>query len=409
MTTATVGDCVVSYLYVNSPRAGSWNATANFLSCAIVEEIFTPGVTAEIEVIDYLDYIGTWQLGGDETVLISLLRPIDGKVLSYTFLLNNVVEIDNAGALHAKVYKLVCVSLETLRGQGVYVQQAFNTTIDQIVQQLWGSVQSTYSIATETTQGQRNFNIQSEPVFHVIEMLRKEAISSQFPTSNYMFFQNSQGFNFKSMDYMASQGVVKTFQQTNTLGYNILSFPQLDTNLITWKVNQMHDAMSRVKAGVVNQLVSTFNVYTNDFTTKTFSQVAGSSEMGSFVPTTMPTFWALFSDCFRNVIRYVNPNQNLNIGPSNVPDNLMNKMVNLAQWMEQQLYCTVIGDPTLVAGAVINCNVPQVTAQSPPPNGTDVQAAGKWLISKIEHNVRRPDVKPRWVCSLECLKGAFNQ
>ena len=328
----------------------------------------------------------------------------DGGNLKYILMLNNVVEIENQGALHAKVYKMICVPLETLKGQGVYIQKSFNTTIDKIVQEVYSKVQSTYQLETEPTKGERSFNIQSEPAFHVIEMLRKEAISEKYPTSNFMFYQTAKGFNFKCMDYLANQDVVKTYKQTNLVGYTFNN-PLVDINILTWRINQMHDAMSRIKTGVVNQTVSTFNVYTNDFNVKTFSKIPGTTEMGAFVPTTMPTFWQLFEDCFRNVLRVINPAEELKIGPSYIPDNLQNKMVNLAQWLEQQLIATVIGDPVLKAGVVIKCDVPQVIATE--TSKLDIQVSGKWLCSKIHHDIRRPDVRPRWITRIEAIKGAF--
>jgi hypothetical protein len=35
------------------------------------------------------------------------------------------------------------------------------------------------------------------------------------------------------------------------------------------------------------------------------------------------------------------------------------------------------------------------------------QMSGRWLISKLEHKIHRSDVRPRYVCNVEGLKGAY--
>lgn len=403
MSSANPGDLAVS-LVISSPRAGTWDASSYFLSGSVVEEIFTPGVVAELEVIDYFDFIGQMQLGGDEIVTFSMTKVANNTTASYTFLLNSVKEIDAVGALHGKVYKLMCISLETLRGQGYYVQGSYNTTIDSIVSTLFGMLGSNLGLVTEATQGPRFMNIQNQPIYQAIEMLRKDAVSAPFPASNYMFWQTWQSFHFETMEGMCSHGDVKSFVQENAVGHSI--FTNIDNNILAWKVNQLMDAMSRIKAGVLSQVVSTFNVFTNEFRVKTTTDGTTQNDMGSFIITDMPTFRQLFDQAERAVIRYVNPNQNLNIGPSSMPDAIPNKMVNMAQFMEQQLHMTVIGDPVLTAGSTITCNVPQVTA-AVGSTQQDIQVSGRWLISKVEHNIRRPDIKPRWIDNIEGLKGAY--
>ena len=42
-------------------------------------------------------------------------------------------------------------------------------------------------------------------------------------------------------------------------------------------------------------------------------------------------------------------------------------------------------------------------------NQKDTQASGRWLISKTHHQIRRANQLPRYVMSLECLKGSFEE
>jgi len=69
---------------------------------------------------------------------------------------------------------------------------------------------------------------------------------------------------------------------------------------------------------------------------------------------------------------------------------------------------TVIGDPNLEPGKTITANVPKITGETGSID-TEPQMSGRWLIAKTHHEVRRPDVRPRHVTNLECLKGAYQE
>ena len=75
---------------------------------------------------------------------------------------------------------------------------------------------------------------------------------------------------------------------------------------------------------------------------------------------------------------------------------------------EQSLHMTVIGDPNLEPGKTIYNNVPRVTGVTG-SNDAEPQASGRWLISKVTHEIRGPQARPRWVSNLECLKGAYEE
>lgn len=398
------GDVAISTFNIISPRAGNWNAAANFLSCSVLETIFTPGVHAEIEVFDDKDYLGNLQLAGDESVQFAFTKP-NGGTASYNFHLDTIKDVGIQGSMKSKTYKLVCVSREVLSGQANYVQKAYNTHISDIVTDIFGKLNSQANITAEQTNVPRNLKIANQPLYHAIEMLRKEAVSSQYKSSNYMFWQTASGFFFKTLEAMLNEGDVKQLTQDPTVGRSI--FNSIDNNIIGWKIQQNMDAMNRIKAGVLNQRVSTFNVHTNEYRKQDFNNLNGITEMGEIVMTTLDTFRNLFPNANRSLLRFIHPNQNLKINKSYMPETVPNKMVNLAQMQEQLLHMTVLGDPVLEAGKTVNCNIPQITA-STQNSQLDPQASGRWLIAKLEHQIRKPGVQPRHICVLECLKGAYS-
>jgi hypothetical protein len=231
-------------------------------------------------------------------------------------------------------------------------------------------------------------------------MLRKEGISASNPSANFMLWVTGSGFHFKTLDSMTQSGDVKTLRLDNTVGHSI--FSDIDSSILAWEVEQVANAMNRAKAGMRVQ-VATFDSFTN--------QVFKNTNAGSILPllgqeviTSLESIAS--SNSFRTMLRPVNPSKSARVSPSHVPDALPNKMMNLAAFTEQILHLTVIGDPVLEAGKTINCLVPSVTSET----GSiplEPQLSGRWLLSMLQHDIRRADQSPRYVCHAEALKGCF--
>jgi len=397
------GDISVDTVLITSPLSGSWDARASMLTASILETIFTPGVSAEIKVVDTDDWIGQLQLQGTETVFFQITKLTDGSPLYYDLHLNSVRQVEIQGSAKAKTYMLSCISREAISGRIINVQESYKMPISSIVQEVFFKLGSINGIRTEPTKGERNIKISSQTVYDAIEMLRKEAVSEVFQSSNYMFWQTWSSFHFETLEGMMNSGDAKYLKQDFTIGSSINK--SVDDNILAWKVVQNFDAMNRAKAGVVNQRVAVFNPNTLSYVVGNFiGNTIG--EMGNWS-------YDLFRSAFngenagRTVVSYRNPNQKTEIPKSYVPETIPNKQLNLAQMQEQMMHMTVIGDPVLEAGRTVFCDVPKITSATDSAGQKEDQMYGRWLISKVEHEIHTAADLPRYVCNLECLKGAY--
>jgi methionine aminopeptidase len=399
------GDILVDDLTLVSPRTSSWQLGPNFLSAEITETIFTPIVLAYIEVVDDRDYVGTLQLQGDEQVNFSFRNPAGTKV-NYAFHLNSIKDVGIWGPMKSKVYKLECVTREAMYGQVNHVQKTYNTTIGDMVQQVIKDyIPTNGQVFVETTKGNRKFVVPNVVAYDWIDKMRTEAVSAQNKSSNYMFWQTWRGFYFQSLEYMLQQGSVKTFKQENTIGTSLSK--TVDDNILAWEVKQTMDAMNRIHAGVTGHRITTYDIHTHKYVTHDYNpKTEELALLGKVAITTMATFLSLFNKGVQTHFRVTNPRQSVKVGPSYVPANIPYKQLNLAQMQEQLMHMTAIGDPNLEPGKTITANVPKISSQTG-INQAEPQMSGQWLISKTHHEIRRPDIRPRWVSNLECIKGAM--
>jgi hypothetical protein len=401
------GDILIDDLTVNSPRSGSWQAAPNFLSGDVYETMFAPVVLASFEVLDDKDWLGQLQIAGDETVSFAYRTP-SGTSCQYQFHLNSVHDVSVEGALKSKRYKIECITREAMHGQVNHVQKTYNTTIDNIVQDIIQTkLNTSLPVFTESTKGNQKKIIPNKPAMQAIEDLRKQAVSAQNKGSNYMFWRTWRGFYFQSLEYMLQQGDVKTFKQINTVGHKLGT--TVDDNILAWEVKQNMDAVNRIQAGVMNNRVMTFDVHTHRFVSKDIKPMASELKLlGNFAITTLETFLNIFSNGFKPVMHTTHTNPVTKTGMTYQPDATPYKHLDLAAMQEQLMHMTVIGDPNLEPGKTHTANVNRVIGTTS-SNQAEPQMSGRWLIAKTHHEIRGPEVRPRHVTNLECLKGAYQQ
>ena len=114
MTGFTPGDIIVSQLTVSSDR-GSLDLTSSFVRASVYESIFTPGIIADIFVLDTDDQVGNLKIVGDEVVQFTFRAP-GGQEANFTFALHSLENSKSTpAATKSKTYELRCVSEEILQ------------------------------------------------------------------------------------------------------------------------------------------------------------------------------------------------------------------------------------------------------------------------------------------------------
>lgn len=390
----------------------AYDITTTFLSCKIHESIFTPGVTAEIMIFDVNDYVSTLRLSGGENVIIAFRAP-GQDAIAYHFILNSIEKLDTV-SMKGKHYKMLCVSKEPLSGQGVYVQDRMQTTIAsaaQAIMQKYIGTRKAFNV--EGTKGPQDLRFQNIRAYEAMEMLRKRAISATHQSSNFMFYENVTGFHFETLERMMEKGVIKTFKHSDAVGAAYIPSLGLDDankqiqlthdNILQYRIVQQMDVMHRIRAGATGTAVGTYNIYTNKYTPAVTEGNAG----------TLGGAGSVLSDLFKQTFNFtipiltnVNPNLNIKIPKTNIPDAIPSKRLNLSAMMEQVLAMTVFGDNVLKAGHPIFCNIPRPVSTTG-PRENDPLLSGKYIISKMTHHIADPDKNPRYTCIIEGLKGAY--
>lgn len=384
------GDVLIDGVSLASPR-GSLDMTPIFMSANIYESIFNPGVVAHIEVLDTEDYIGTLKLSGDEIVKISFLVP-GGQTIDYTLNLHSIEDVDAGQYMKAKIYKLICLSKETFTVRANPITKSYNTQISNIISDVFKNfIGSSKNIEIEATKGLQKYISPNIKPLDLIHKLRKRAVSIDNKSSNFVFFENRDGFKFKTIEGLFKQDVIKEFKQDDTVGRSIYS--EDHNNIIAYEIPRQSSSLDKIGMGALNQKVQTYDIRTKKYVTESKTPIDALNSI------TSDFFKAMFGKTPGKSIFIQKDSTN---PETHLSDAISNKNSYLASLMQSQVNIEVPGDTALHAGGMVYCHIPK-KASTTGMIGADMLVDGKFLIAKLAHIIKRQGSLPRYTVSMELI------
>jgi hypothetical protein len=398
------GDLFVDVLTV-SGDGGSLQLASSFVEASIYESIFTPGITADIKVLDTDDQLGQLKLTGGETVEFSF-KPPGGMSADYKFILESLDDLQPTGSQKAKMYVFKCVSEETLHAKTNLVQKSYSSQISEMVQDIHKNyMNSEKPIIVEDTKGMQNILIPSMNPYKAIDMLRRRGVSGQNKSSSFMFFETREGstptFKFTTLEKLFSQSPVKEFQQSDAMNHSISN--QADTNILSYSVPKQFSALDRIKTGGKRR-ISTFDFRTHQYKTDDKTPDPTSFTSGGSSSYSSGSFLQKFVDSAKIPPQSFIPVDTSQRAVTNIPDASADQQAYIATMMQNAIKLTVYGDTVLTAGVMIVANIPNKVSTTG-PRDVDPLLSGNFLISRIHHEIKTADKRPRYVCNLEVIKG----
>ena len=101
----------------------------------------------------------------------------------------------------SQIYTLKFVSMEAIRNHQTRISQAFTGQIDQMVTDIcYNYLKTKKDLMVEDTKSNHKFVMPRLKPTKAIEQLRKNARSLHYENSGFLFFENGDGFNFKSYE-----------------------------------------------------------------------------------------------------------------------------------------------------------------------------------------------------------------
>ena len=196
-------DSVELYSYVTKENMEIMDLVAEL---NIHEDMFNNTLSANIILEDTWNIIGRFPVVGHELITISLDTPEAENELILEF---RVYKIDNyeKSSDRASVYTIQLISAEYLLNLGTTISKSYpNSLTSEVVRNIFDEMylmefdMSGKVVDIEPTQNVHDIWIPNWKPFDAINWLASKSVPESKMGSNYVFYENRDGFNFKSIE-----------------------------------------------------------------------------------------------------------------------------------------------------------------------------------------------------------------
>lgn len=197
-----------------------YDITSFIVEIVLFEDIQDDAINGDIVLTDSKNLLSTLPVIGREKIIISFSsRDDNGKYFdSYikTFKLIAPTGIQTDLLNGAETYKFSIVTEAYAKNDKIKISKSYNTTPDKIVTDLMNTIDE--EVAVEECLYKRNFIIPNTTPFSFIKFLCDESTSKVNESSDFVFFENIDGFNFKSVYTLMKQDPTHVIEyKLNTL------------------------------------------------------------------------------------------------------------------------------------------------------------------------------------------------
>ena len=404
------GDVDIKYIELsNKNLKASMNPIGQLLGIDIFEDMSKPTMYAEFTFQDNLNLLQNFPIIGEENISVEIQTPGMSKSATFKFRTFEVANVTRDSNDKGMTYTVRCVSDEHLRAGASLITEAQTGTVDTMVPYILSKyLNSSKSIIIDEAKGIQTVAFPKQNPLMAIDMLRQRAVSKQYSSSAYVFFENQSGFNFKTIEGLIKDG-------KPTIGSRVFNTQQNQMGTKTSQANSYRtilkhenikkaDGNAKASMGIFKAVTKTFDMNTKSFTSSDFNlkEVFDKFQKPAAGKAQIPN-----SDDFIKTYGEGVPKQFFTLKDTTQPDTFIDTAMAVRNSFTMLLNSDVTrilihGDTGLKAGDLI-------TIDFADPSGTtdkkknDTMMSGNYLIVRLRHMIT-PSTKNKHEISCDCVK-----
>ena len=400
---------------------------------SIYESLDGKFLSGDMTLLDATNAIQTLPITGFERVEFFFRTPGTDKGFDFSVATGHpmfVYALKNRSGANprSQIYTLKFISIEAIRNHQTRVSQAFTGNIDQMITDIcYNYLKTKKDLIIEDTKSNHKFVIPRLKPTMAIENLRKNAQSLHYENSGFLFFENGDGFNFKSYEGLfckkdGSPRPVKAHYspKIKNIGEDPVYALQSVEN---FKILQQFDTLNNTANGVYASRLITHDLYNKTFSESDFDYHKEYNKQNHLEQDSngdkrsdngiLPLFNFDNGETFGNknegVIYYQSETSKVH-DTHELPNsrNILQKRVSQHIAANSlMIEITAPGTTELRVGDVVNFTLPKYAPNSKNDvKDNDKYLSGRYLISAARHHVST--LNKRHTLALELIKDSFN-
>lgn len=391
------------------------------------EDILSPCVTMEMHLFNSASLLNILPIRGGERVSVSIDTgfgefELDGENSMYVYKASGMNQ-----STTSEMFKLSLVSREGLTNETVRCQKKYNGNIKTTVESILKDVLKTEKYKEEniepTANGYSFIGNQKKP-FHILTWLCPKAMPQNEGgvsgsgkdglakgTAGFLFFENKDGFNFKSIDNLVSNTKVG---QSSADPKNIPSYFYTEINeqnkvvnefkILNYSFEKNIDLMKSLRVGMYANKTYFYDLYTNTLSQYTYylkEEIKNKLGTNDTIPVPKGFEESVTRIMFRTSDRGVLDNQGVTRESGRDEADMAKSFSRYNILFTQALNMNVPCNINLKAGDVIYAEFPAIerTDNKEP----DKDQSGYYLIKEVRHHFEASQV----VSSLRLIRDSY--
>lgn len=393
-------------------------------SFTIKESIYDPYISAKLVLMDVNNLASVFPIIGNEVITAVIkTNKFSDREISLTFVCVNTETKSLGGNSKTQAYELSLVSntyISGIRGNfsKKYPVSKESDSISNIIREIIDEhIVDPRNVDISDTEGKFKFNIPFFTPYKAIDMMKRKAYVTRktFVDSSFLFYENINGLNFKSLYEIKKQPEAKT------INYNVRS-TGFGTEVTENKFNsgelmEFHRTFNRMFEmieGMYGAAITNYDLTSKTIESKIFTleDLENSNTLNEHTLTPEYIKYLREGTNHTNIVNSQSfaycstPERNT---PSDIKDNRkifdlhVPRNIDMIRTRGNVITIRIPGDSDLSAGDTVYLEVPNLGVESADGKSKqDTLVSGKYIISKIDHNLTRT----QYFCNLELVKDS---
>ena len=373
------------------------------------EDMFAFSVSGYIVLRDSAGYIELDSMTGNETLEIDFGKFADTYTnLKRTFRMYKISNVKPIGNLTSIIYKLHFCSEELVLSEQSKIQKSYpgqkiSDIVGEILMDKMGIEET--KLIIEDTYGVYDFNIGLLKPFEAISFLSTYARPSAFQKSaDMLFFENRDGFNFRSVQSLYKSNVYKKYKYQAKNIKEASAEDRLGT-VLDYEVIKFYDILENISSGMYASRLITIDPLTQTFKVTDFNYQKDSDSAlnnKSALSIKQNRLGITQNNAFPSVVKFSSSNSRNNSNnklidenPGSVAkdifleDTLPIRTSALAALNHTKLKIVIPGDSGIAVGRIIELDIPKLNPGDPSRSNF---FSGKYVVTALRHIVQVPTV-----------------
>lgn len=382
----------------------------------IYESILSPVIFCELTVADANGLHQEFPIIGEEYVTITFKTPKFAKAATYLFRVNKKYNLKVKENNKMATYNLQLMSAEVVKNSTRYVTKKYENTVDNLITQILTTELKTIKpMRIDKTIGIEKGRITRMQPFKAIDFLRRRAISNDYQSSSFCFFENRYGYHFTTIEKMIEEGnkaldKLKTSNKTFFFDTNRKSDFRNVTmrNIIAYNQIAFTDTVTKLQQGGLRNKVNAFDLLTGNIEQKTYDNTVGEKVFKKTDDGGVPMNTAGFI----NNHKKDTAKTKFIVMSSDKPQLKLPEKLSILQAYAQKITQNIVqihiyGDSDITIGDMIKCTFPSATSAEN-DKGKSRLDSGNYLVTKVRHMITNGD-RPQHTMALELIKGSLTE